>query len=383
VVLGSSSTALALGRRIRDVGGHAVHVDTERPAGGIATRSRAWTAKHRGARGPDALRLLARLGAERDHLAKPFLLGTGDEDLWFIAEHRDELDARFDVLHPSNGAMITCLDKARFQRFCDAHGVPAPSWFVCRAHPDDIRRDVKPSALPLVARFASRSRGRCHFPKMFRLDTPADIDALVDLLPGALRPDDELLFSESLLHRDLVRYSVAFCRARHTCIAFEAVKERPSAATGDVGTYVTITDAPEARALALRAAEALDYYGMGEMEVFLDRASSQYYAIEINARPWLQLGMEPLAGTDFLGFLAGHSPGTVGTRRHGAAWIDVVGDLFWRYSRTARGTGTGERGGYLRSLMRARAFKYFALGDPGPAVFEASRWVRRTIVRRR
>jgi predicted ATP-grasp superfamily ATP-dependent carboligase len=330
------------------------------------------------------LSLLARLGGRRDGLGKPFLVGTGDEDLWFIVEHRGELAERYDVLHPSNDAMVTCLDKALFQRFCESRGLSAPAAFVCRANADDVRRDVRPSALPLVARHASRSQGGTSFPKMFRLDTAADIDALVALLPGALRPDDELLFNESLLHRDVVRYSVALCRARGTCLAFEAVKERPSASTGEVGTYVTLADAPEARALALRAAEALDYYGMGEMEVFHDRVRDRHFAIELNARPWMQLGMEPLAGTDFLGFLAGRSAGTVGPRHTGAAWIDVLGDLFWRRARRARGDGdaTSDDAPYLPSLMRVRAFKYFALGDPGPALFEAARQLRR-IVRRR
>jgi predicted ATP-grasp superfamily ATP-dependent carboligase len=218
---------------------------------------------------------------------------------------------------------------------------------------------------------------------MVRLDAWADVDALIDLLPSIARPDDELLFSESLLHHDLVRYSVAFCRARGSHLAFEAVKERPAAVTGQVGTYVTLTEAPEARALTLRAAEALDYYGIGEMEVFHDRSSGRHYAIEVNARPWTQLGMDSLAGLDFLGFLAGRGPGIVGRPQPGAAWIDLVGDLYWRHSRSARRDGSASRDpAYLRSLTRVRAFKLFAIADPLPAVVECARWLRQTLGRR-
>ncbi len=383
VVLGASATALALGRRIRDAGASAVLVDTDDEAGGIATSSRVWSARHRIPRGPEALRLLGRLAAAQDGLTKPLLLGTGDDDLWFLAEHRAELDAAFDVLHPRNEALVACLDKARFLRFCDEHGVPVPSWFVCRADPESLRQAVTADKLPLVARFASRAHGGREFPKMFRLDTPVDVDALVETAARALRPTDELVFSESLLHRDLVRYSVAFCRARHTCLAFEAIKERPAATTGNVGTYVTLADAPDARAIALRVVEALDYHGMGEMEIFHDRSADRYYAIEINARPWLQLAMEPLAGTDFVGFLAGQGEGSSGEPRIGAAWIDVLNDVFWRYSRTGRRAADGEvTAAYLPSLARVRAFKLFAPTDPGPALVEAAHWLRDTVGRR-
>jgi predicted ATP-grasp superfamily ATP-dependent carboligase len=382
IVLGSSATALALGRRIHAAGCLAVHVDTEDRPGDIATRSRMWAQKHRAARGPATRELLMRIAAEHDGPTRPYLVGTGDEDLWFIAAHRAELDVRFDVLHPPNEAMVTCLDKARFLGFCDANGLPAPSWFVTRGTADAVRRGVPPGALPLVARVTSRQRGPSAFPKMFRLDTRADLEALAALAQDTLGPDDEIVFSESLLGRDLVRYSVAFCRARHACLAFEAIKERPSATTGMVGTYVTLADAPEARAIALRAAEALDFYGMGEMEIFLDRSRNRYYAIEINARPWLQLGMETLAGCDFVGFLAGRSQGTSGDRRPGAAWVDVIGDLFWRYSRTSGQRATGDAS-YLRSLVNVRSFKYFTPQDPVPAMVEAARWIGTTMLRRR
>lgn len=378
VVLGSSSTALAVGRRVHELGGHAVNVVTEDDVG-IATRSRAWADTHRAARGPDALQLLRRLGSDRDGSVKPFLLATGDDDLWFVVAHRDELDARFDVLHPANDALVTCLDKAKFHRFCDAHGIPVPRWRVCRARPDEVRREIAQAALPMVARLTSRAPGHREFPKMFRLETRADIETLVDLVARAGPSDDELIVTESLLGCDLVRYSVAFCRSRRGSLTFEARKERPSAASGEVGTYVTLADAPAARALAQRAAEALDYHGLGEMEVFQDRGADRYYAIEINARPWTQLGMESIAGTDFLGFLAGRTSGVNGRPRPGAAWIDVVGDLYWRHSRSARrsGAASGDRG-YLRSLTRARAFKLFSPDDPGPVLAELAEWLRRT-----
>jgi predicted ATP-grasp superfamily ATP-dependent carboligase len=216
---------------------------------------------------------------------------------------------------------------------------------------------------------------------MFVVQGSGEVDVLVEHARRSLRPEDRLLFGESLLGRDLVRYSVAFCRARRQFHAFEATKERPAAVTGGVGTFVRLTEAPAAREMARRVAEALDYYGMGEMEVFHDRRHGRHYAIEINARPWMQLGMERLAGRDFVGFLAGFSDGSRGVPRPGAAWADVLGDLYGRYSRTGRATAAGEPG-YLRSFASVRSFKYFAVRDPGPAIVEMGRWIDAAIRRR-
>jgi predicted ATP-grasp superfamily ATP-dependent carboligase len=374
VVLGATVTGLALVRAVHRLGGTAVVVDVK---DGVAMKSRFATETHAVATGAEELEVLRRHAGGKAHGERPFLLATSDGQLGFVMEHREELTRGFQVLHARNEALRTCLDKALFHQFCAAEGLPVPRFFFCKATAADVRRAVRAEALPLVARLANKSRGAGAFPKLVRVETPADIERL-SALADRLHPEDELLLSESLLPRDLVRYSVAFCAARGAFLAFEGIKVRPSAASGQVGTFVTLAEAPEARAIGRRLVERLEYSGVGEIEVFADRATGEHFLIELNARPWVQLNMDRMAGYDFIGFLVGANDGKVGEAgRTGDAWLSFIDDLYYQVSRDGRAEGSrGVSLDYLRSLGRARAWSYFAADDPGPAVAEVLWWLK-------
>jgi len=178
------------------------------------------------------------------------------------------------------------------------------------------------------------------------------------------------LVSESLLQRNLVQYSVGASRRDDAMISFVAVKHRPLPQHCAVGSYVELVPQPEVDALARAVLEALDYQGIAEVEILRDEDSGRLYLIEINARPWVQYALGVASGHDLLAFQlyperfdAGHAV------QRGRRWLNFTGDLYYCFSRSTGVVREGRvtRSAYLRSLLRANTFAYFALTDPAPA----------------
>lgn len=354
VILGSSLTALAVARDAHAHGLAPVVIDT---AAGIAFASR--RARHVPlAHIEDAVPQLLRHAGPTSAL-----VATGDDWLRFVVAHRTLLDSAFgQVLHPSNRILEILLDKHAFSRWCEANALPTPrTWIPNGAEPSSGLR------FPLLLRPCATRHAHPDVPKAVEVNDPAELRAWLERYRAA---DVCPLVSESLLARPLTQYSVPFARRGRTLLSFVARKIRPTPDRCAEGTLVEVTHNAEVEALARRAVECADYFGIGEAEILHAHDEDRSYLIEINARPWLQYGLAPAAGHDFLGLLSG-----LDTRRKARAtqrtWINLRGDRGVALGRT---TGLVRRGRlgvapYLRSLARCNVYAVFDPLDPMP-------WVR-------
>jgi predicted ATP-grasp superfamily ATP-dependent carboligase len=175
------------------------------------------------------------------------------------------------------------------------------------------------------------------------------------------------IVSESLLGKSLTQLSVPFVRTKDSLDAFVACKVRPAPKHCSVGSYVELASDPGAEQLVKRAAEALDYFGVGEAEILRAEPTGELYLIEINARPWLQYALAPASGHDFLGPLVG-KPRQI-RRVDRRRWIDFDSDLYGAFSSSVGAVRRGELGlgSYLLSLLRANVYARFDFRDPMPA----------------
>src|SRR5262249_935639 len=124
-----------------------------------------------------------------------------------------------------------------------------------------------------------------------------------------------------------------------------------------------------AAGIAGKAADALDYFGIGEMEILFDRASGRHLVIEINARPWLQYALAPASGHDFLGLvlsLPSRQP-TVGVTE-GRRWLNLGDDLVNGFSGSVGEVRHGRTtaGAYFASVIRSNVFALLDWRDPAP-----------------
>jgi len=359
VILGSTITALAVARHAWRLGLASVIID-RKP--GIAFSSR--LAKHQvydDADEPLSLQRLCSLAGSRSYL-------IATEDYWvrFVVKHRPVLDAAFDrVLHPANTAIEVCLDKKKFAEWCQSQRLPSPAlWtpselddlhrvrFPVFIRPAQTRHDLAPGTVPKAVEATTE-------------------EALRDWLLRYKELGVAALVTESLLNRRPTQFSVPFASCDGTFLSFVARKVRPPADWSRVGTYVELDPQPKVEALARRAVMALDYNGIGEVEILRSEDDGKQYLIEINARPWVQYSIAPASGHNLLGVALGWDPTKGETpRKSGVQWLNFWSDAYVCFSRSEGLYGSGCFGirEYLRSVLRANAYAVFDWRDPLPAV---------------
>jgi predicted ATP-grasp superfamily ATP-dependent carboligase len=258
-----------------------------------------------------------------------------------------------------------CLDKGRFSQWCVANGLPAPRAWVPteQARPDDL-------APPFLIRPAETLHGAPQhgLPKAVEVKDEQELASWLSRFAAA---GCRALVSESLLGQRLTQYSVPFARAKGKLLSFVARKLRPDPARCSVGTCVELAPHADAEALGRNAAEALDYFGIGEAEVLHSEATGRSYLIEINCRPWLQYPLAPASGHDFLGLLIDRPVRHRPRVKRGRRWVDLPSDLFGAFSSSVGVVRQGQLGvgAYVASLLKVNVFARFDARDLRPVFY--------------
>jgi predicted ATP-grasp superfamily ATP-dependent carboligase len=357
VVLGTTVTGLAVVRGARAAGLTCDLVDVR---AGIASRTRhARTTLVDRTDAATVLATLTRLAA-----SGPCAL-VADSDAWlrFVVAHHDALKAVFAViLHPRPESLATCLDKNTFVEWCARHGVPAP-----RRH--DVGPDgrlVPAAEFPLLIRPETTLHGAgLDLPKAIEVRDPASLDRWLRRFAEArVQP----AVSQSLLRPGIRQFSIGVARDRdgrtRTLVA-EKLRSYADQCAG--GTFVVSSEHAGAEALAHRVLDALDYFGIAEVEVMCDPATGECFVIEVNARPWAQYALAEHAGLDFLGFLLWQRPLAEGRPRR-LRWLNFEGDAYGCLARSGGIVRHGRLGwwAWLKSLLSANVFAFWDRRDPAP-----------------
>lgn len=357
VVLGSSITALAM---VRSAHRHDLTAEIVDVEDGVAFRTR--LARRTPRFGADRARVLEGL-IEHHAGRRAWLVATTDEWLRALYALRAAADGAFErVLHPSNAILETCLDKARFAAFCAAHELPTP-----RAYQGDP--EIRDATFPLLLRPAEtlHSRPTPGVGKACEVRTRSELRAaLASYRAAGVAP----VITASLLARPLEQFSVGVSRHAGRAMTVVARKIRPLPQACRVGTLVETVDAPPVDALGRRAAEALEYEGIAEIEILRTRDDGALHLVEVNARPWVQFGIGAASGRDLLGFQLGTTPRIEGPQRS-VRWLSFPDDLWLCMNREAGLVRTGALSwpAYVASVLGARAHARWAVNDPGPFAY--------------
>lgn len=359
VVLGSSLTALAIVRAAKALGLSSVLFDMRR---GIAFDSR--HPMPICCQGGDDEILLQQLEAVASKESAA-LIADSDGWLRFVVRCRPALESMFaSVLHPGSRSIELCLDKSLFLDWCVGNGFAAP-----RRYGVEAASTLQPSPeCPLLLRpeITRHELGKS-VPKAIEVRSSAELDRWLAQFAGAgVTPS----IAQSLLRPGIRQYSVGLARDRNGRIRSmvgEKLRSYPEQCAG--GTYVILSAQDDVLSLATRAIEALDYFGIAEVEILRDDNTGECFLIEINARPWVQFGLAQKAGLDFLGFVMGQA-GAQGVSRspRSLRWMNFEADI---YGCLSRDIGAVRRGrltlnDYLRSLFAANTFAVWDSADPRP-----------------
>jgi predicted ATP-grasp superfamily ATP-dependent carboligase len=219
------------------------------------------------------------------------------------------------------------------------------------------------------------SAPRADLPKAREVRSPDECRTLLERYEGAqVAP----IATESLLVPGVIQYSVPFARAGGKILSFCARKVRPSPEWCATGTYVEMCNAPAVERLARRAVEAVDCYGIGEVEILHEPASGRDCLIEINARPWVQYALAPASGHDFLSFVLSDGKEAGPSRKNDLRWIDFRSDFYVCFSRDAGMVRHKHLSwsDYVKSVLSANVYAKFNRHDLAPYWADTVEWMR-------
>ena len=138
------------------------------------------------------------------------------------------------------------------------------------------------------------------------------------------------------------------------------------------GTFAQSAWIPELFELGKRFLNAINYYGISEVEFKRDPRDGKYKLIEMNARTWLWHSLATRCGVDLSYLLykdmIGERVTPVTSFRNGVKWIHIYTDL-WIATKEILKRNL-KIGDYLRSLKGEKEFGVFSLGDPLPFLCE-------------
>jgi len=290
------------------------------------------------------------------------LIATSDAWLDFIRRNDHALREQFgNVLHPGSDALDICLDKLRFSAWCSEQNIPTPAGYeVAEAEQLEV------SAYPLMVRPLKNWQDEKAADKAMEIQTP---DQLQARLSDLRRLGGDVVITQSLLNRELEQVSIGFARRGASVVSMVLAKRRPTAGACACGSFVERVSEPRVQELGERVAVALDFYGIGEVEILRDRDSGECFVIEVNARPWLQFGLVSTVATDWLTFLL--RPDAYKKEEdtgQSGGWLSFSDDFYHCFSRSIGDVTHGRIGvwAYLVSFLRVRAFSVWAADDVRP-----------------
>jgi D-aspartate ligase len=298
------------------------------------------------------------------------LYPTREETVAALSRHRVELSKQFRVPTPDFTSVRWAWDKRNTYRLAQKLDIPIPrTWYPRRPAdlnaidadpPLAIKPAIKENFLYATKAKAWRANTRSELVECFRqaVTVVGDGEVMVqELIPG----DGSQQFAYCAFFKSGAAVaSMVACRRRQHPPEF-----------GRASTYVETTELPLLEALSERFLQAIDYYGLVEVEYKRDPRTGQYKLLDVNARTCGYHSLGQCAGIDFPYLLFTDQLGDrVPSCRAetGIRWIRLLTDLPTGVREVLHGR-LGFRS-YLESVMHFDVESVFCWEDPLPGLAE-------------
>jgi D-aspartate ligase len=299
------------------------------------------------------------------------LYPTRDETVAALSRHRESLlAARFSVPTPPWNVVEWVWNKRNTYTLAEQLHIPIPrTWYPQSI--DDVRRIEGPFPLALKPAIKENFIYATKV-KAWRANSLAELEALYERAVSHVNPSEVII--QDLIPGD-GREQFAYCaffkqkQALGSVVVRRARQHPPE--FGRASTFVETIDLPLLETLSARFLEAIDYYGLVELEYKRDPRDGQYKLLDVNARTWGYHTIGAKAGVDFAHMLFLDQSGRPCHSKRGASgvrWIRLLTDLpaglmeVWSGRLSLRA--------YLRSLATFQEEACFSWDDPLPGLAE-------------
>jgi predicted ATP-grasp superfamily ATP-dependent carboligase len=334
---------------------------------------------------PELVALLRRLGEKLP--SRGALLPTSDAHVLLLSHHAEQLSAHFRFVLPKREILESLADK-RLQHILAAQcGIETPQTWAPKSI-EELAEVAAEICFPCVVKPAHSDEWN-----RYRLSQPAE-SSLGKVIVADTR---ELLFQayelmtgmcSGVIVQELIEgdadqlYAVyAHCAEEGVVSALCVRREiRDWPVSFGSGSYSVSVIDPDSESLARKFLEFTRYRGLANIEFKRDPHDGRLKLIEFNVRGASQLAIAVDSGVDlpFAAYssIVGRSVGAVSTEtsRTGVRWIDFGTDAL--AVRKHRQSGNLRWGVWIRDMLRARSFAYFAADDLRPAVARSAELLR-------
>jgi len=299
------------------------------------------------------------------------LFPTRDENVAAFSLSRDRLDRFYRVTTPPWSTVQWAWNKNNTYALAEQLEIPCPKTWTVRCS-DELR--AFDSRLPLAIKPAVKENFfYATGAKAWRANTPEQLRKWFD--DAARQVPVEQVMIQEIIPGD-GHHQFSFCAffkdgKTHSSLMAQRRRQYPQE-FGRAATYVESVDVPELKELSERFLQAIEFYGLVEIEFKLDPRDGQYKLLDVNARAWGFHGLGKAAGTDFPLILFADQLGMeVEPRRAepGCGWLRALTDL--PAAATEMLGGQLAPRDYLDSIRRTRAESVFCWKDPVPWFAEA------------
>lgn len=298
------------------------------------------------------------------------LFPTRDETVAAFSRYRSELVEWFRVPTPELSVVQWAWDKRKTYRLAQELEIPTPrTWYpeslqdleeITGDPPFVIKPAIKEHFIYATKAKAWKANNRAELAERFQqaaaLVQPGEV-MIQELIPGT----GQQQFSYCAFFKD--------GQAVGSMVARRQRQHPPE--FGRASTFVETIDLPLLETLSTRFLQAIQYYGLVELEYKLDPRDGQYKLLDVNARTWGYHSLGQHAGVDFPALLFADQLGEMVQpcrAQDGVKWVRLATDLS-----TGLVEILGKRLGwrtYLRSLKHVQAEAVFTLKDPLPGLAE-------------
>jgi D-aspartate ligase len=298
------------------------------------------------------------------------LYPTRDETVAAFARYRSVLAEIFRVATPGWNSVRWLWDKRNTYDLATRLGIPTPRTACPRTveELEELEFDGPVAIKPAIKEhfiYATKA-------KAWRANTREDRRQLFERAAQHVEPGEVMIQELIPGNGDHQFAYAAFFKSGQAIGSMVAQRQRQHPPEfGRASTFVQTIDLPILETLSQQFLQAIDYYGLVELEYKFDTRDGKYKLLDVNGRTWGYHTLGAGAGVDFPYLLYADQFGESvqpGRGRAGVKWIRLVTDVPTAVVEMLRGHLDWRA--YLESLKTFNVEAVFKREDPLPGIME-------------
>jgi predicted ATP-grasp superfamily ATP-dependent carboligase len=300
------------------------------------------------------------------------LMPTNDAAVYILSKYKPILEKHYKVPTPSWDIVKFAYDKQLTYLMAEKSGICIPKT-LCPTSVNELHKSLQNFSFPVIVkgRVGHRFYKRVGV-KALRFDSKNDVIEYYEKNSSLIDPSDTVIQEIIPGNSDLVYSFCSFFKNGKFLGVWMGKKIREHPEEFGTATSAMSIFVPELIELGYSFLNAINFYGISEIEFKKDPRDGKFKMIEINARTWLWHSLAKYCGVDFPYLLykdmLGEEIIPITSFKTYIKWIHFYTDIGISIKKIIR--GNLKIRDYLESLCGEKEFVVFSVDDPLPFLFE-------------